>query len=61
MPHSNMQIKVRRCEGNKNCWAAFCGPDEFLMETSYSLDRLIENLTERHGAQTISLEANTPS
>lgn len=51
-----LNITIRRCDGNKDCWAAVCG-NSFLMATSYSLDALVRIVTERHGSQKITIEA----
>lgn len=56
MPRSEMQISIRRCNGNRDCWAAVCGPNDFLMATSYSLDQLVSLIHQRHGAQAINLK-----
>lgn len=50
-----MNITIRRCKGNRDCWAAVCGPSEFLMATSYRLDDLILLVLARHGRQKINL------
>ena len=57
MRTKSMHIRIRRCQGNRDCWAAVCGKNDFLMATSYSLDRLLEIITERHPGQKIRVAA----
>lgn len=52
---AKLNVTIRRCSGNRDCWAAVCGPNEFLMATSYRLDALILLVIERHGRQKIKL------
>lgn len=51
-----LDIRIRRCAGNKACWVALCGPNDYMMQTSYSLDTLVHLVTERHGACEIRLK-----
>lgn len=53
----SMKIRVRRCNGNKDCWGAVCGKHDFLMATDYSLDRLLQTITMRHPGQHIAVAA----
>lgn len=53
----SMNIRIRRCNGNKDAWASVCGKNDFLMATSYSLDSLIATITLRHPGQQISIAA----
>jgi hypothetical protein len=57
MRTKSMHIRIRRCQGNRDCWAAVCGKHDFLMATSYSLDRLLEIIAERHPGQKIRVAA----
>jgi hypothetical protein len=53
----SMKIRIRRCNGNKDCWAAVCGAHDFLMATSYSLDDLLRIIKQRHPGQRIAVAA----
>lgn len=53
----DLQVCIRRCNGNKDCWAAVCGEHDFLMATSYSLDTLVKIIGERHPGQAIAVSA----
>ena len=44
----DMNIRIRRCNGNRDCWAAVCGDHDWLMATSYSLDALVKIIRQRH-------------
>lgn len=54
---SDLNIHIRRCNGSKDCWAAVCGKNDFLIATSYSLDTLMEIIGERHAGQPILVSA----
>lgn len=49
------EIRIRKCKGNKDCWAAVLGPNEWLMATAYSLDTLLKILDERTRNQVMQI------
>lgn len=57
MSRKSMNIRIRRCQGNRDCWAAVCGQHDFLMATGYSLDSLLKLVAERHPGQKIRVAA----
>lgn len=57
MTRKSMSIRIRRCQGSRDCWVAVCGKHDFLMATSYSLDRLLALVAQRHPHQKIRVSA----
>lgn len=43
-----MTIRIRRCNGNRNAWAAVIGPSDWPITTALSLGALVERLRVSH-------------
>lgn len=50
------QIRIRRCNGNKQAWAAVTGPNDWLITTSLSLDRLVASVSDRYPDAQITVQ-----